>query len=167
MKKVVSRKIEKDSYLTIHEAKEIERKTPPKKIFKEDREKYLKKTEIAEISVMETAQDVEQEKTIMEESLPALAIVESPVKEISKRKRRKKLRKKRPMLVAFKLPRPCKIGVCKPKICCHKTTFGKLRIRYRAYILEMLNIEENFCRVLKFQYANRDLYIYTKYLNSS
>ncbi|XP_029665154.1 dynein intermediate chain 3, ciliary-like [Formica exsecta] len=128
VKKITSRKIDKNSHLTTHEAKEIETKTPPKKISKENREKYPRKTEI---SATETVRDIEEKKVMAEEVLPALAeaIVESPIKKISKRKRRKKLRKKRPMHIAFRLPRPCKIGVCKPDICCRRTTFGKIRIR--------------------------------------
>lgn len=133
IKKIVSRKINKDLHVTTQEAEQIVKKMPPKKIFKEDRDKYPKKIEISEISVME-AQDVEQEKTVVEEPLPALVIVKPPVKKISKQKRRKRLRKKRPKLVAFKLPRPCKIGICKPKICCRKT-FEKLRIRYMGAFL--------------------------------
>lgn len=118
----------------IREAKEIETKTPTKKISKEDRERSQRKIEIAEISATEIVPDIEQKEVIAEEALPALAIMESPVKKISKRKRRKKLKKlkKRPMLAAFRLPRPCKKGICKPDICCRKTTLGKLgRIRYK------------------------------------
>ncbi|XP_012542802.2 dynein intermediate chain 3, ciliary [Monomorium pharaonis] len=133
-KKFTGRKIEKDSHLPIDEATELE-KMPPKKIFKV-REKYPKKTETVEISKAEIAQDVEQEKAMAEEPLPLLAeeplpplveaIVESPLQEISKRKRRKKARKKRLRPVIFRLARPCKVVVCKPNICCRRTTSRKL-----------------------------------------
>lgn len=75
------------------------------------------------VPTTEVEEHVEQEKPIAEEPSPppAEAIVESPTEEISKRKRRKQL-----MPVAFRLPRPCKVTVCKPDICCR----GKLSIRY-------------------------------------
>ncbi|XP_071637925.1 uncharacterized protein [Temnothorax longispinosus] len=130
IKKLASRKIEKNSHLPIDEATGLEIKIPSKEIFKEEREKY-KKTESVEISKAEIAQDVEQEKAMAEEPLPLLAeeplpssveaIVESLLQEISKRKRRKKARKKRLMPVIFRLAKPCK-GVCKPDICCRRTT---------------------------------------------
>lgn len=135
----------KNAHATTHEAKEIETKTPTKKISKEDREKSPRKIEIAEISATEIVPDIEQKEVIAEEALPALAIVESPVKKISKRKRRKKLRKKRPMLVAFRLPRPCKKDICKPDICCRKTTLGKLRrIRYKRVFRNVKVLKKNF-----------------------
>lgn len=132
-----SRKIEKD---LIDEAIGLETKIPSKKIFKEEREKYPKKTEIVEISKAEITQDVEQQKAMAKEPLPLLAeeplpslveaIVKSPLQEISKRKRRKKARKKRltPRPVIFRLAKPCKV-VCKPDICCRRTAPRKL-IRY-------------------------------------
>ncbi|XP_011642622.1 uncharacterized protein LOC105430657 [Pogonomyrmex barbatus] len=131
--KKISRKIEKD--LPIDEATGLET-TPLKKIIKEEREKYPKKSEIVDISKTEIAQDVERKEATMEEPLPLLAeeplpslvkaIVESPLKEISKRKRRKKIRKKRPRPVIFRLSRPCKVVVCKPHICCRRTMPRKL-----------------------------------------
>lgn len=140
MKKVAGRKIEKNSHLPIDEATEPEVKTPPKKIFKEEGEKYPKKTEIVEISKAEIAQNVEQEKAVeplplsAEEPLSSLveAIVESSLQEISERKRRKKARKKRPMPVIFRLARPCKIVVCKPDVCCCRTAAETLT-RYGAH----------------------------------
>ncbi|XP_018312300.1 dynein intermediate chain 3, ciliary [Mycetomoellerius zeteki] len=142
MKRVVSRKIEKDSHLPIDEATGLETKIPPKKILFKEREKYPKKTETIEISKAEIAQDVEQEKAMAEEPLPLLAeeplpplvkaIVKSPMQEISKRKRRKKARKKRPKPVIFRLAKPCKVVVCKPDICCRKTAFRKTRFTDRA-----------------------------------
>jgi len=150
MKKVASRRIEKDSHLAIDEATGLEK--IPSKIFKEEREKYPKKTEIVEISKAEIAQDVEQEKAMAEEPLPLLAeeplpslvkaIVESPLQEISKRKRRKKARKKRPMPVIFRLARPCKVVVCKPDICCRRTVSGKL-IRYGAHRFNAIDFSYN------------------------
>lgn len=138
-----SRKIEKDSHLSINEAIGLETKIPSKKIFKEEREKYPKKTEIVEISKAEIAQDVEQQKAtkellplLAEKPLPSLVevIVESPLQEISKRKRRKKARKKRLILrpVIFRLAKPCKVVVCKPDICCRRPAPRKL-IRYDAH----------------------------------
>ncbi|XP_011698551.1 PREDICTED: uncharacterized protein LOC105456303 [Wasmannia auropunctata] len=134
MKKIPGRKIEKD--LPVDEATGLETEIPSKKIFKEEREKYPKKPEIVEISKAEIAQDVEQEKAMTEEPLPLLAeeplpslvetAVQFPLQEISKRKRRKKVRKKRPMPVIFRLAKPCKTVVCKPDICCRRTASGKL-----------------------------------------
>lgn len=134
MKKIVSRKVEKDSHLPIDEATELETKISPKKLVKEERERYPKKTEKDKISKMEIVQDVEQEKTeeplplLAQEPLPSLveAIVEPPLQEISKRKRRKKARKKRLMPVIFRLAKPCKLIVCKPDICCRRTASRKL-----------------------------------------
>lgn len=135
MKKLASRKIERDSRLPIDEATG-QTQIPSKKIFKEEREKYPKKTEIGEISKAEITQDIEQEKAMAEEPLPLLAeeplpslveaIVKSPRQEISKRKRRKKARKKRLMPVIFRLAKPCKLVVCKPDICCRRIAPRKL-----------------------------------------
>lgn len=113
------------------EEKEIKAKALPKKILPGRR-----KIEIAEIPTTEIAQDVEQEKAAPEEPLLAEAIVEPPVKEISRRKRRKTAPRRRPKRRPKKRSkkkratfRPCKIGICKPDICCR---IGKLRIRYGA-----------------------------------
>ncbi|XP_067208123.1 dynein axonemal intermediate chain 2-like isoform X2 [Linepithema humile] len=132
MKKLATRKIEKESPLITEEEKKIETKKLPKKILP-----GRKRTEIAEIPTTEIAQDVEEEKAATEGPLLVEAIVESPVEEISKRKRRKmapkKRLKKRPKKrlkkrATFRLPRPCKIGICKPDICCRR--IGKLKIRF-------------------------------------
>ncbi|XP_018406785.1 PREDICTED: dynein intermediate chain 2, axonemal-like [Cyphomyrmex costatus] len=146
IKRVVSRKIEKDSHLPIDEATGLETKIPPKKILFKEREKYPKKTETIEISKTEIAQDVEQEKAMAEEPLPLLAeeplpplvkvIVESPMQEISKRKRGKKARKKRPKHVIFRLAKPCKVVVCKPDICCRRTTFAIRKTRFTDRVVK-------------------------------
>lgn len=131
MKKITSRKTtEKESPLIVEEEKEIETKKLPKKILP-----TRKRTEIAEIPTTEITQDVEQEMVATEEPLLVETIMESPVEEISKRKRRKIAPKKRPKKrvkkrATFRLPRPCKIGICKPDICCRR--IGKLKIRYGA-----------------------------------
>lgn len=60
-------------------------------------------------------------------------VVDAVAKEISKRKRRRtrrRRRKRRPRRVGFRLPRPCRVGVCKPDICCRRIPFRKLRTRY-------------------------------------
>ncbi|XP_020281001.1 dynein intermediate chain 3, ciliary-like isoform X1 [Pseudomyrmex gracilis] len=85
MKKLSSRKIEKDWHAMINEERETaETKVLAKKIFN------TKKPEIV-IPTTEIAQDVEQEKEMTEEFLPPLVetVLEYPAKEISKRKRRK------------------------------------------------------------------------------
>ncbi|KAL0114593.1 hypothetical protein PUN28_011709 [Cardiocondyla obscurior] len=137
-KKLGSRKIEKNSRFSMSELIRPE-KIPSNGIFKGEREKYSGKTGIVEISKAEIAQDVEQGKAMAEEPLPLLAeeplpslveaIVESPLQEISKRKRRKKAWKKRLMPVIFRLAKPCKVVVCKPDICCRRTAPRKL-MRY-------------------------------------
>lgn len=156
LKKLASRKIEKD--LVIEEATEHETEIPFEKIFKEHREKYPKKTEIVEISKTEIAQDVEQEKAMTEEPLPLLAeeplaslveaIVEAPLQEISKRKRRKKARKKRLMPVIFRLAKPCKVVVCKPDICC-RIASRKLT-RYSVHRFNVNTIDKFFLKLEKF-----------------
>lgn len=114
-KKIVSRKLNKNFIETTDETKDIATKALAKEV-------AAPKTEI-EIPTREAEEHVEQEKPVVKESLPPSAetIVESLTEEISKRKRRKRL-----MPVAFRLPRPCKVGVCKPDICCR----GKLSTRY-------------------------------------
>ncbi|XP_032670436.1 dynein intermediate chain 2, axonemal-like [Odontomachus brunneus] len=115
-KAVSRRKIDKDSIETMDEAEDVAAEIPAKKIA------VAKKTKIV-IPTTEVDLHVEQEKPMVEEPLPPQTevIVESPTEEISKRKRRKRL-----MPVAFRLPRPCKVGVCKPDICCR----GKLNTRH-------------------------------------
>ncbi|XP_019886892.2 dynein intermediate chain 2, axonemal [Ooceraea biroi] len=123
--KKLNRKTEKDPSLVIDEPKIDEPMKPLQKML------IPKKAEIAIPDIApETARDDEEEKA--EEPLPLLteAVVEKeiPAKEISKRKRKR--RKRRPRRVAFRLPRPCKVGVCKPDICCRRISFRKLRSRY-------------------------------------
>lgn len=134
-----------------------ETKIPSEKIFKVQ-EKYPKKMEIVEISKAEIAQDVEQEKAMAEEPLPLLAeeplaslveaIVESPLQEISKRKRRKKARKKRLMPVIFRLAKPCKV-VCKPDICCRRIASRKLT-RYGIHGFNVSTTDKFFLKLEKF-----------------
>lgn len=125
-----------NSVTMTNEAEDVmeDAKTPAKKIA------MPKKTKLV-ISATEdeVEEHVEQEKPMVEESVPpsAEAIVESPTEEISKRKRRKRL-----MPVAFRLPRPCKVGVCKPDICCRE----KLSTRYGAHWIQCCTTDKSFCK---------------------
>ncbi|XP_014473596.1 PREDICTED: dynein intermediate chain 2, axonemal-like [Dinoponera quadriceps] len=111
----IGRKVDKDFITTMDGAEDVTRETPAKKIATPKKIKISTPT-------TEVEERVEQEEPMVEEPLPPSAetIVESPTEEISKRKRRKRLP------VAFRLPRPCKVSVCKPDICCR----GKLSIRF-------------------------------------
>lgn len=114
--------------MAVEEEEEIKTKKLPKKISPSRR-----KAEIAEIPTTEIARDVEQEKAATEEPLLAEAIAESSVEEISKKKRRKMAPEKRPKKrlkkrVIFRLRRPCKIGICKPDVCCRRIE----KLRYGA-----------------------------------
>lgn len=115
----------------IDEEKETETKAPPEKIFSA-------REPVIAIPTTEMAQDVEQEKEMAKESLPPLlveTVVECPAEEkISKRKRRKvrKRASKKRRSAAFRLPRPCKVGICRPYVCCRDVFSEKLKIRYDA-----------------------------------
>lgn len=121
MKKLVTRKTEKDLTM-IDEPTEDKPKTPVRKM------PIPKKTEIAISEIAPEMTRDDKEEKAMEEPLPTEAVVKLPAKEIRKRKRKR--RKRRPRGVVFRLPRPCKVGVCKPDICCRRITSRKLRTRY-------------------------------------
>lgn len=124
IKKLLSRRTVKDSSLLLDEPEIITRKMP-----------IPRKAEIVISEMMPETQIDEDEEAAAKEPLlppPAEVVVEIPVKEISKRKRKRKRRRKqkRPRRVVFKLPRPCKVGVCKPDICYRRILPRKLRTRY-------------------------------------
>jgi len=68
----------------------------------------------------EVETEAEEEKAM---PLPVETVV-APAKRITKRKRRR--RKKRLRHVILRLPRPCKLGTCKPDICCRRFVSRKL-----------------------------------------